>query len=220
MEGKILSDRERTNILKTWEFQFISYLCAKMPPWITPDRLTLIGIGGAGIIFLGLYLGQVSRFFLIISIIGLAIHWFGDSLDGRLAYFRNIPRKWYGFSVDLLADWVSVVLISLGAYFYLPEYKFLPSFYVVAYGALMFMSLLRYKITDEYSIDAFHMGPTEMRIVIAIIFLIEIFIPGTLTLVTLIGGLLLMLVAILALRGLIQIANERDAREMEAAGGV
>jgi phosphatidylserine synthase len=40
---------------------------------------------------------------------GFAINWFGDSLDGRIAYYRNTPRKWYGFALDCIMDWLSLV---------------------------------------------------------------------------------------------------------------
>ena len=44
----------------------------------------------------------------------LIINWFGDSLDGRLAYYRNKPRKWYGFSLDITVDWFTTLLIGAG----------------------------------------------------------------------------------------------------------
>ena len=52
--------------------------------------------------------------YLLFSLLGLFINWFGDSLDGRLAYYRNKPRKWFGFTLDLIVDWLGTILMGLG----------------------------------------------------------------------------------------------------------
>ncbi len=213
METPVFSDRERSNILKKWESQWILFLCQKMPPWMTPNRLTLIGVLGSGVVMLGLWLGHLSRAFLLVSILGLAIQWFGDSLDGRLAYYRNIARKWYGFSLDILADWFSMFIITIGFYIYLPEYKLVAFVYLLGYGALMLISLLRYKINDSYSIDAFQLGPTEMRIILAILLIIEMFRANTLLQIAVVGAFVLAILVLVALRNLLKLADERDWQE-------
>lgn len=79
--------------------------------------LTLIGTLGSGLVFLAFVLGAyVANWYLLLGIIGLAINWLGDSLDGRLAYYRNIPRCWYGFALDIIDDWIGIVLIGFGYY--------------------------------------------------------------------------------------------------------
>lgn len=79
--------------------------------------LTLIGTLGSGLVFLAFVLGAyVANWYLLLGIIGLAINWLGDSLYGRLAYYRNIPRCWYGFPLDIIADWIGIVLIGFGYY--------------------------------------------------------------------------------------------------------
>jgi phosphatidylglycerophosphate synthase len=111
----------------------------------------------------------------LLGILGLAINWFGDSLDGRIAYFRNISRKWYGFSLDIIMDWVSTVLIGLGYMVYARnEYELIAFVFVVLYGWAMIISQLRYKITDIYSIDSGIVGPTEIRIILALILIAEV----------------------------------------------
>jgi len=177
---RIRNSRERTNVLKEAEFTTLEFLCARMPKWVTPDLLTFTGVIGSLIVFAGLYLAINDKIFLLVSILGLAIHWFGDSMDGRLAYYRNTPRKWYGWALDLNADWISICVIGIGFYFYFPSYKILSFVFVVAYGGSMILSLIQYKINNKYVIDKASMGPTELRIIISIILLIEIFVPYTL----------------------------------------
>lgn len=213
MQRSISSDRARTNILKRAEYNLIQYLCERMPPWITSNGLTAIGLAGGGVVFLGLWLGKVHVLLLLISILGLVINWFGDSLDGRLAYYRNIPRKWYGFSLDVVADWTSTFAIALGFYFHFPRYKVIPFVFVAAYGAAIIIALLRYKITDDYRIDTFRLGPTEMRILVAVMLLLEIFRPNTLFQFGIAGAGILIVMDFVELKKLLRLADKRDVHE-------
>ena len=79
-----------------------------MPQWVTPNILTAIGFAGSIMVALGLWYAQSNPLFLFFSVFGFAVQWFGDSLDGRLAYWRNIPRKWYGWALDISVDWISI----------------------------------------------------------------------------------------------------------------
>lgn len=172
---RIFQDRKRTNILKSAEQATISFLVKRVPSYITSDMLTFLGTVGSGIVLLGFLLATFyDRSFLLLGILGLAINWFGDSLDGRIAYYRNIPRKWYGFSLDIIMDWVSTVLIGMGYLVYARnEYELIAFAFVVLYGWAMIISQLRYKITDVYSIDSGFAGPTEIRIILAIMLILE-----------------------------------------------
>jgi phosphatidylglycerophosphate synthase len=67
--------------------------------------LTFIGVSGSLIVLSGFILAvYVHKNYLLLGVPGFVINWFGDSLDGRLAYFRKKPRKWYGFTLDLVTD--------------------------------------------------------------------------------------------------------------------
>ncbi|KAB2825439.1 MAG: CDP-alcohol phosphatidyltransferase, partial [Paludibacter sp.] len=91
----ISSDRERTNILRKYEQNLIAYLVQRIPSWISSDMLTLIGFSGSIIIFVGFVLATyLHSSFLLLGVAGFLISWFGDSLDGRVAYYRKKPRKW------------------------------------------------------------------------------------------------------------------------------
>lgn len=178
----IFKDRKRTNILRTAEQAAIYFLVIRTPAFITPNILTGIGLVGSVMVLSGFLLaGYVNVHYLLLGIVGLAVNWLGDSLDGRIAYFRNIPRKWYGFSLDIIMDWISVVLIGAGYIVYSKDVFELFGFTLVAlYGWAMIISQLRYKITDIYTIDSGMVGPTEIRVIIAFIFLLEVLVPGSL----------------------------------------
>ena len=48
------------------------------------------------------------------AVAGLALNWFGDSLDGTVARIRNHQRPRYGFYVDHVVDVVSMALLCAG----------------------------------------------------------------------------------------------------------
>ena len=180
---RTFSDRKRTNILKKAEQLTIVFLLPKVPKFISPNLLTLIGTLGSGFVFLAFVLGTYfTNWYLLLGIIGLAINWLGDSLDGRLAYYRNIPRRWYGFALDIIADWIGIVIIGFGYYIYAENGTQIVAFaFVALYGWSIIISQLRYKITNEYSIDSGFVGPTELRFIIAFILILEVLFPGSIT---------------------------------------
>lgn len=179
IDKKLFADRKRTNILSEPEQRFITYLLPKIPNWISSDGLTAIGFLGSAMILVSFLLAEyVSVYYLLLGIVGFFVQWFGDSLDGRIAFYRNKSRKWYGFALDIIMDWVSTVLIGLGYVLYAPgDYKYSGFALVAMYGWAMIISQLRYKITDKYTIDAGLVGPTEIRVIISLVLLMEIFIP-------------------------------------------
>jgi phosphatidylglycerophosphate synthase len=212
-QKRIRSSRERSHLLKKLEFKTIDYLCSIMPHWVTPDGLTLTGISGSIMVAIGMLLAINNPSFLFLSVLGFAIQWFGDSLDGRIAYYRNTPRKWYGWSLDINADWISISAISLAFYCYLPQYKFIAILFALAYGGAMILSLLNYKLTDQYVIDKGLFGPTEMRIFISLAIIVEFFHMGTLAAFAAIASLLLIASNIADSIQLMRNGDKRDESE-------
>lgn len=211
----IAQDRERTNILRSSEQKSIAYLVQRVPKWITSDGLTAIGF--LGNIYIGVCLVlafYISDIFLLLSLPGFIINWYGDSLDGRLAYYRKIPRKWYGSSLDVTIDWVGLSMIGLGFFIYaVPEWKWLGFIFVVLYGWEMITAQLRYKVTGKYSIDSGIFGPTELRIILMAIISAEYFFKGSIYYLVAIACTILLVMNIIDTFKLLHAADERDDRE-------
>lgn len=215
---RIFQDRKRTNILSGVEQSTISYLVKRIPSFITSDMLTFIGTAGSALVLTGFILATyLSREYLLLGVLGLAINWFGDSLDGRIAYYRNIPRKWYGFSLDIIMDWASTVLIGLGYLVYARnEYELIAFVFVVLYGWAMIISQLRYKITDIYSIDAGLVGPTEIRIILALIIIMEVIFGHLIEYFAAGICITLFIINFIDTRKLLKLGDIRDKAEREA----
>lgn len=213
----ISKDRVRTNILRKHEQNALAYLVQYVPKWISSDMLTILGFAGSIVVFLGFLLATfLGKYFLLLCLLGLTINWFGDSLDGRLAYFRHIPRKWYGFSLDITVDWLTTILIGCGYMIYTTgNWKILGFGFVVLYGWAMITTLVRYKVTNKYIIDSGLLGPTEVRIIIALILLLEIFFTYSIIYSAIIACAILFLVNIMETMKLLRLADDKDVAERE-----
>ena len=105
---------------------------------------------------------------LLWGILFLAINWFGDSLDGTVARFRNRQRPRYGFYVDHVIDAIgsTVLMTGLALSGYMSP--------LVAMALLVAFLLLAIEVyLATYTIGSFHLsffnlGPTEIRIILAI----------------------------------------------------
>ena len=215
---RVFQDRKRTNILNSAEQKTISFLVTRVPSYISSNMLTFTGTFGSVLVLMGFILSTyLTRDYLLLGVAGLAINWFGDSLDGRIAYYRNIPRKWYGFSLDIIMDWVSTVLIGLGYMVYARnEYELIAFIFVVLYGWAMIISQLRYKITDIYSIDSGLVGPTEIRVIVALILILEVIFGHLIEYFA--GGICiaLFIINIVDTRKLLKLGDIRDNLERKA----
>jgi phosphatidylglycerophosphate synthase len=90
------------------------WICPRLPLWVTPDILTGIGIVGIIMVALGYILGFINNIYLILVVLGLVIHWFGDSFDGSIARYRKKTRPNYGYYIDKVVDAVAIIIFALG----------------------------------------------------------------------------------------------------------
>jgi archaetidylinositol phosphate synthase len=165
---KDLKPHQRVNdiLLAPLERPALQWLVARMPEWINPDILTVIGIFGALLIFGGYCLSNQNSVFLWVTSLGFVINWLGDSLDGNLARYRQIERPKYGFFVDHTVDSFNEVLIVLGLG--LSPYV---SFNIACLGLIgyLLMSILVYirtYVSGVFQLSYGKLGPTEVRVIL------------------------------------------------------
>jgi hypothetical protein len=213
----ISQERQRTNLLKNWEQKTLAFLVKHIPSWVSSDMLTGIGFTGSIIVFLSFLLAAlVNDTFLLLGVFGFIVSWFGDSLDGRIAYYRKKPHKWYGFSLDLTIDWIGTILIGLGFIIYADENsKILGYIFIVLYGWEIITTLMRYKITGKYSIDSGIFGPTEARVFVSVILILEVLFTGILIYISAFVCFILLIMNILDSRKLLKLAKDQDHIETQ-----
>ena len=215
---KIISnDRIRTNLLRKVEQRALAFLVQRVPSWIYPDMLTLIGFIGSLIILIGFILATYfNRNFLLLGILGFATNWFGDSLDGRVAVYRNKSRKRYGFSLDVTMDWITTILIGWGYMIYAEgNWEMFGFGFVVMYGWAIITTLIRYKITGKYTIDSGLLGPTEVRIIVSAILVLEVLVEGSVLYFSALACAILFLVNVVDTLNLLRLTYKMDMAEKE-----
>jgi hypothetical protein len=213
---KIISkDRVRTNLLRKFEQKTLVFLVQRIPSWIKPDMLTFIGFLGSLVVLLGFILATyINKNYLLLGILGFAVNWFGDSLDGRIAIYRNQSRKMYGFSIDLTIDWITTILIGWGYVIYAEgHWEMLGFGFVVMYGWAIITTLIRYKITEKYTIDSGLFGPTEVRIIVSAVLIAEVLIKDSILYFSAVACIILLLVNIFDTLKLLRVASDRDMTE-------
>jgi archaetidylinositol phosphate synthase len=161
-----IKNHQRVNdiLLGPLERPALQFFARNMPAWVTPDKLTTLGLMGSVLIFVSYLLTRWNPVFLWLASLGFVINWFGDSLDGTLARYRKIQRPIYGFFIDHSLDAVSETLVFIGLG--LSPYVRLDLALLALVGYLL-MSVLVYIRTcvdGVFKISYGKLGPTEVRV--------------------------------------------------------
>jgi phosphatidylglycerophosphate synthase len=87
-----------------------------VPHNITPNQITLIGLGSGLCAALSFYLGSFHTAWLLAAAVFVALHIILDCLDGSVARLRHQTSN-SGAFLDLFCDCITFILIPLGLYF-------------------------------------------------------------------------------------------------------
>jgi phosphatidylglycerophosphate synthase len=151
--------------LRPLEKPALNWLAAHMPYWVTPDHLTALGMFASVLIAVSLVLTNISPAYLWLASLGVALNWFGDSLDGTLARYRKIERSNYGYFIDHAVDALDEVLIFLALGISPYVRMELAGLALVSYLLLSIQSFLYSQVSGVFQISFIRIGPTEMRVV-------------------------------------------------------
>jgi archaetidylinositol phosphate synthase len=193
--------RIHTSLLADVEKRCLIWIARQLPAWVGSDHLT--ALGGLAMLGVGISYWLASRYPLaLVAVVGfLAVNWFGDSLDGTVARVRRQERPRYGFYVDHVLDVIGILFLFGGLVFGRFMTPLVGAGLVIAYYLLNVEIALATHTVGKFRISYWKMGPTELRILIAV---------GTLQLlrspyVTIIGGqyLLFDIGALVAIAGLL-----------------
>lgn len=141
------------------------WICPRIPAWVSPDMLTVLGYIGIVITGLGFILGFMNKWYVLLIPFGLLVNWFGDSFDGSIARYRKKTRPNYGYFIDKIVDAIAVVTLVLG----IGLSGFVKIEIALLFGC-MYLALMLYVDLVIYvegkARNAFGLiGPTEIRII-------------------------------------------------------
>lgn len=160
------AERTPSFLLARAEKRALQAIARRLPRWILPDDLTLLGIVAAIAIAAAYALSNGGRGWLWVASGLLVVHWLGDSLDGTLARVRAIQRPRYGYYLDHLVDAGATVAIAIGLG--LSPYMLLSVGMLlgVAYLILSINVYLESQALGRFSIGYGKLGPTEVRVLL------------------------------------------------------
>jgi phosphatidylglycerophosphate synthase len=160
--------RLQTSVLNAAERRVLVWLAERMPRAVNSDHLTVlaaIAMAGAGAAYA---LASIWPPALLIVNVFLAINWFGDSLDGTLARVRNRQRPRYGFYVDHVIDCLGATMLFIGLGWSGYMHMTVALSVLIAYLLLSAEVYLATYTRHTFRMTYFKLGPTELRILLAI----------------------------------------------------
>ena len=160
--------REYGSVLATAERHTLLWLAERLPSWVTSDMLTILGLASMVLAGLSFWAARWYDYALFIVVIALALNWFGDSLDGTVARVRKQQRPRYGYYVDHVIDIIGACFLfgGLAASGYMSP--------MIAMGLLVGYLLVAAELflatysLGIFKLSQFKMGPTELRILLAV----------------------------------------------------
>jgi phosphatidylglycerophosphate synthase len=166
-----------TSVLAPLEKRVLIWLAVRLPRWVNSDHLTalaLLAMLGAGLSY---WWASTAPLGLALVCVFLAINWFGDSLDGTLARVRDRQRPRYGFYVDHVVDEFGIAFLLGGLALSGYMSPGVAIALLVAYFMLCIEVYLATHVLGTFRMSYFKVGPTELRIILAIGNLTAIFHP-------------------------------------------
>jgi archaetidylinositol phosphate synthase len=143
------------------------WMARRLPPWVSSDQLTGLGLLGMVAAAAGFVAGGVHPGALWLVPLGLVVNWFGDSLDGTLARVRDRQRPRYGYYLDHAIDIVATAMLlgSLALSGFMTP--LLAVTLLAAYLAVMAETFLATHVRGVFRMSFAGFGPTELRLVLA-----------------------------------------------------
>ncbi len=159
--------REHRSLLASAEKQLLIAIARRLPPWVSSDHLTLIGLlsmPAAGLAFAAI---RTTPWIAAAFVLALAANWFGDSLDGTLARVRRQARPRYGYYVDHVIDLAGTAALVSGM---AASGLMHPPIAIALLAAYFLVSAETYLATHAvgvFRLSFAGVGPTELRILFA-----------------------------------------------------
>jgi len=159
--------REHRSVLASAEKQLLIAIARRLPPWVSSDQLTLLGLvsmPAAAIAFAHISSTPWNAFLFALA---LAANWLGDSLDGTLARVRQQPRPNYGYYVDHVIDLAGTAALVAGMAASGLVHPSIAIGLLAAYALVSAETYLATHTVGVFRISFAGIGPTELRVVLA-----------------------------------------------------
>jgi archaetidylinositol phosphate synthase len=159
--------REYGGLLAEPEKKALLWLARQMPSWVNSDHLTFLGMFSMLAAGGSYWAARWNKLSLILVVISLALNWFGDSLDGTLARYRNCQRPRYGYYVDHVIDLFGVTALLAGLALSGYMSQLIAVALLAAFALVEAEVFLATYVQNIFRLSCFWFGPTELRVVLS-----------------------------------------------------
>jgi archaetidylinositol phosphate synthase len=160
--------REHTSVLAAAEKRLLVAMARKMPGSIGSDHLTALGALAMVATAAAFAAARLDRQWLLLVPVLLAVNWFGDSLDGTVARVRGHQRPRYGYYLDHVVDLATSTALFAGMAVSGLMQPILAVLALTGYILLCAESFLATHTVGIFRLAFSGMGPTELRILLAV----------------------------------------------------
>lgn len=160
--------RVNSGLLALVERRVLVWLAHRLPRAVHSDHLTALSVAGTVIAAASFALARLFPVALVGVVAGLAINWFGDSLDGTVARVRRQERPKFGYYVDHVLDVVGAAMLMTGmacSGFMTPLVALAT---LVAYLLVSAEVFLATAVGGVFRLSFVRIGPTELRILLSV----------------------------------------------------
>lgn len=163
------------SLLGKWEKRFIAKTVPLVPAGLETYHLTLSTILWSGFIIIFSYLAQKDIQWMWGTSFMILLQYLTDLWDGPVGRTRGTGLVRWGYYMDHFLDYVFLCSVLIG-YSFLFHDRFNTLFFILAVlGAFMVNSFLAFAATNEFRIEHFGIGPTEIRLLFVFINTLIIF---------------------------------------------
>jgi archaetidylinositol phosphate synthase len=160
--------RINTGMLAGLEKRTLVWMAERLPRWVNSDHLTLLALLSMALAGGAFWAARYWLPALGLVVVALVLNWFGDSLDGTLARVRKHERPRYGFYMDHVLDIVGITLLVGGLTLSGFMTPLIAMAFLVAYLLVAAEVFLATAVNGRFRMSFLSVGPTELRILLAI----------------------------------------------------
>ena len=160
--------RGNTGMLAGVEKRALIWIAGRLPAAVGSDHLTALALFAMMMVGASFALSSRLPVMLWWVVFWLAVNWFGDSLDGTVARVRQQLRPRYGFYIDHIFDSFGALFVLGGLALSGQMAPLIASAVLIAYFLLSIEIYLATYCVGRFEMSHWGLGPTELRIVLAI----------------------------------------------------
>ena len=156
--------RQHDSLLARAERRVLIRIAEQVPSAVNSDHLSALALVGMALAGGSLALVPDPRWSAFGATAGLALNWFGDSLDGTLARVRGVERPRFGFYVDHVIDLAGVAMLLMGLALSGLMHPLVGTALLASLYLVMAETFLATHASAVFRLSFLRVGPTELRI--------------------------------------------------------